>query len=67
MFESDTVAGWLAERQNATLPALQAEALQWLIEQEKRIGFPDESAKEWALYPLERELEHVRKAISGGM
>jgi hypothetical protein len=62
MFDTSTVAGWLGQREHATLAELQTEALAWLIEQEKKIGFRSHEDRESYLCPLERQLTRVKGA-----
>jgi len=61
LFTYKTIGPWLEARKGKSLEAMQVEALEWLIEQEKRIGFQDEEAKKKFLYPLERQLAVLRK------
>jgi hypothetical protein len=60
LFDGGSVAEWLGHRERATIAELQAEALAWLIEREKGIGFRTEEDRERYLYPLERQLARVR-------
>ena len=53
----------MEERKEKSLGEIQIEALQWLIEQEKQIGFQNEEDKEHFLYPLERQLETIRTKL----
>ena len=61
LFTCDTIESWLEERKEKSLEEMQIEALQWLIEQEKQIGFRNEEDKDNFLYPLERQLAEVKK------
>lgn len=60
VFERDTVEAWLAERQGQSLTELQIEALEWLIEQETRIGFVNEADRHEMLGPLQRQLARLK-------
>lgn len=51
---------WYDDHKNKTLREMQAEALEWRIEQEKAIGFPDEKEREYFLHPLERHLAELK-------
>ena len=42
---------------------MQLEALEWLLDQEIRIGFQNEEAKREFLYPLERQIEAVKMKL----
>ena len=59
MFDSKSAAAWLAAREDKSLTEIQVEALGWLIEQEKQIGFPTEEDRELFLYPLERQRDRL--------
>jgi len=63
LFTYDTIESWLEERKEKSLEEMQVEALQWLIEQEKRIGFQNKKDKKDFLYTLERQLSKVKKII----
>ena len=56
----ETIEPWLNERKNKSLSDMQIEALTWLIEEEKKIGFVNEEVKYLYLYPLERQLKEIK-------
>ena len=60
IFDEDTVEAWLRVRHDKTLTELQIEALEWLIDKEKNIGFPTERDREKFLLPLERQVSRLR-------
>jgi hypothetical protein len=63
LFTHQTIGPWLDARKDRSLEAMQVEALEWLIDQEKRIGFQDEEARKQFLHPLERQLALVRSKV----
>lgn len=63
LFDGRSVATWLAEREHMSLTEMQIEALEWLIDQEKRIGFPTEQDREDCLYPLERQRDRLKSQL----
>jgi hypothetical protein len=66
-FNADTVAVWLEARDGKTLTEIQIEAVEWLIAQETKIGFPTDADREKYLYPLERQVAELKeKAESAG-
>ena len=64
LFTPQTIESWLAERRDMTLSEMQIEALQWLIEKEKEIGFQNKEDKKKFLYPLERQLKKVERRLN---
>lgn len=63
LFNKLTVADWLSKRKNNSLKEIQLEALEWLVEEEYKIGFAQEKDKEVYLYPLLREVENLRMEL----
>lgn len=63
LFDRSSVAAWLAAREQKSLLEIQIEALGWLIEEENRIGYPAENDREQFLYPLERQLEQLKRLL----
>ena len=57
LFEMDTVAQWLAQREDRSLTELRIEALEWLVAEETKIGFQNEADRKDILDPLTRQLE----------
>jgi len=60
LFDRKTLPKWLEQRKDKTLQEMQIEALTWLIEQERKIGFRNVEGKEAYLYPLERRLDDIK-------
>ena len=63
IFTTETIDEWLKEREDKSLPEMQVEILEWLIEQERRIGFETEEDREQTLGPLERQVQRVRSEV----
>jgi hypothetical protein len=63
LFDSSTIAAWLKQREAEPLAALQVEALEWLLEQENKIGYPDSKSKATFHDPLVRHLESIRAEL----
>jgi hypothetical protein len=63
IFTPDTIDAWLKEREGKSLAEMQIEILEWLIEEERRIGFPTEEDREETLSPLERQVQQLREAM----
>ena len=60
LFDSSTIAAWLKQREAEPLVALQVEALEWLLEEENKIGYPDSKSKSEIHDPLARHLESMK-------
>jgi hypothetical protein len=67
VFGSETVDSWLKAREDKTLEEIQVETLEWLIGEEKKIGFQFPEDRRMYLDPLERELGRVRKLVEAGL
>jgi hypothetical protein len=63
MFDPNSAEAWLDAREDKSLTEIQVEALEWLIEQEKQIGFPTEEDRELYLYPLERQRDRLSSQL----
>lgn len=61
IFTSESAEDWFKQRENKTLKELQIEALEWVIEEERKIGFKDKSEEEQILRPLLRQLKRMKK------
>lgn len=61
IFTSESAEDWFKQRENKTLKELQIEALEWVIEGERKIGFRDNAKKELILSPLLRQLKRMKK------
>lgn len=61
-FDETTIDAWLDARRDRSLTEMQIEVLEWLIEQEKAIGFSGEAGREDYLVPLERQVERLRSS-----
>ena len=60
LFDRSTIRKWLKDREKKTFQEIQIEALTWILNKEKSIGFPTESDKKRYLYPLERQLKKIK-------
>lgn len=60
IFDPGTIAAWLEARRYGSLEEMQVETLQWVIDEEKKIGFRNEKDKQDYLHPLERQLDRVQ-------
>lgn len=60
LFTSKTIAQYLEDRKDKSLEEMQVEALEWLIEQEKKIGFQSEEQENEILGPLRRRLRQIK-------
>ncbi|MCA9256320.1 MAG: hypothetical protein KDA33_11820 [Phycisphaerales bacterium] len=60
LFDHDTIGAWIDARANRSLTEMQIEALNWLIDEEKKIGFPEPGDREDFLDPLVRRLEALK-------
>lgn len=65
LFDQSTISTWLENRKVDPLVALQVEALEWLLEQENKIGYPDPTSEELFQAPLLLRLESLRKSVKG--
>jgi hypothetical protein len=63
LFDSSTITAWLKQREAEPLAALQVEALEWLLEQENKIGYPDSKSKATFHDPLVRHLESIKAGL----
>jgi hypothetical protein len=63
LFDRRSVKSWLDARRDKSLEEIQVEALRWLIQQERQIGFPSEQDKQRYLYPLERQLARIERRL----
>ena len=63
LFDSSTITAWLKQRESEPLAALQVEALEWLLEEENKIGYPDRSSKATIHDPLIRHLKSVKAGL----
>jgi hypothetical protein len=63
LFTSETVAQYLEDRKDKSLEEMQVEALEWLIEQEKKIGFYSEEQENEILGPLRRQLQQIKSEM----
>ena len=63
LFDSSTITAWLKQRESEPLAALQVEALEWLLEQEDKIGYPDYKSKATFHDPLIRHLESIKAGL----
>ncbi len=63
LFDRSTAAAWFAAREHKSLLEIQIEALIWLIGEENRIGYPEEKDRELYLYPLQRQLERLKRQL----
>lgn len=63
LFTWDTIEAWLEERKNKSLEEIQIEALEWMIEREKEIGFQNKEDMKEILTPLEKQLK-IKESIS---
>ena len=63
LFDSSTIAAWLKQREAEPLVALQVEALEWLLEEENKIGYPDSKSKSEIHDPLVRHLESIKAGL----
>jgi hypothetical protein len=57
----DQLSRWWAGHRDKTIQEMQIEALEWTIEEEKRIGFPGRRDRELYLDPLVRKLAELKK------
>ncbi len=62
-FDENTIRSWLEERNLKSLVEMQVEGLEWLIAEEKRIGFRSDQDREAYLTPLERQLEELKSRL----
>jgi hypothetical protein len=60
LFDHSTLPKWLEQRKDKSLREMQIEALTWLIEEERKIGFRNEEDKRAYLDPLERRLGEIK-------
>jgi hypothetical protein len=60
LFDKATLPKWLEKRKDKSLREMQIEALTWLIDQERKIGFRNEKDKALYLFPLERRLDEIK-------
>ena len=63
LFDSSTITAWLKQRESEPLAALQVEALEWLLEEENKIGYPDNRSKATFHDPLLRHLESIKAGL----
>jgi len=63
LFDRSTAAVWLAAREHKSLLEIQIEALTWLIGEENGIGCPEEKDRELYVYPLQRQLERLKRQL----
>ena len=61
----ETIERWLSDRADRSLPEMQVEALEWVLAEERKIGFPTEEDREKIERALERQIARL-KAESGG-
>lgn len=60
-FNRENIGEWLAAREHRSITEIQIEGVQWLIAEEKKIGFHDSSESDLVLKPLEEELARLKK------
>jgi len=60
----DDLKQWWQENKDKSVLQMKVDALQWRIEEEKKIGFPDEESKKYYYYDLVHILNEI-KAGSG--
>jgi hypothetical protein len=59
----DGLARWWKEHENKSLKEMQIEALEWSIERERAIGFPNEKDREHYLNPLVKMLADLKRPV----
>jgi hypothetical protein len=65
LFDLATIGAWLQARSDRTLEELQLEGLEWLLAEERKIGFPDEQDRQQIEAPLERKIAQLKSTIAG--